>query len=816
MVDAYDRLNEKLLKEKEQKFKEFVERAMADLGIYSVRIRFWKAYCPADTGQEIAHIHLDEEPPIICISLKTLKWLPMEGVENTAIHEVAHVRNPEHNSVLYLTIDSIMQKHWRPPSGVAVINGNAWIEKTKEIPKHKANKKECSYYPCEKKKGLKPCKLCKQAYCLKHREPKAPAMLSLVLYSPKDRILDESYHKEGGHPCIEYSDEYRTKKEKEERLKELGLWQRYYPKEEQEADEEYCEEVDSEEAKARLAETKEIERKKIKEYKEHLEEERKRERHEPPAVQPQHTREWASTEKEILKQKPGKHEPVKRDKSTVLNRFGSKKVIVPVILLVFLVAIAFLLSFILAPHIEATKGQMYKVTSESPLKVAARIEYTLRDEAKEVYLKNQSGKKVADLTCKKVGDCVEKPEFAIGAFKLVEEADSQYKYSIEKQTYTLCVEFENFLISPKCVPIEMPQFEFRRPSDEISIDASIFSCPPDYKNKNNLCVKIRRCSDGTEYDECNSNKPLYCEDGNLLPKASICGCSEEEEPIRDECISIYLKGQTEREFEYTVRGNTDDIIFTVYKGLSDYLAAKLRSYYPDDYPTDESLELRFLDEEHQIGEVGKLVELIRGKTEERDEQARIAISLVQNIPYDTIGVETDTLNNRYPYEVLYEKQGVCAEKSRLLALLLRELGFGAAVLEYEADNHLAVGIKCPDAYSLNLWKGSCSSVGINEISTLCPPPYISKPSGYCFIETTVPSIPTDDQGDYATSGKLVSVPKIIEISEGESFDSIEEEYNDAQKWVEINEMAEERGNVLPEFQYNIWRRLAYKYGIKAS
>ena len=103
-----------------------------------------------------------------------------------------------------------------------------------------------------------------------------------------------------------------------------------------------------------------------------------------------------------------------------------------------------------------------------------------------------------------------------------------------------------------------------------------------------------------------------------------------------------------------------------------------------------------------------------------DDQARIAISLVQQIPYDW---QTFGLENRYPYEVIYDNTGVCEEKSRLLAFLLRDLGFDVVLFSFESENHMAVGIMCPVQYSY-------------------------KNTGYCFVETTEPTMITYSQGEY--------------------------------------------------------------------
>ena len=97
-----------------------------------------------------------------------------------------------------------------------------------------------------------------------------------------------------------------------------------------------------------------------------------------------------------------------------------------------------------------------------------------------------------------------------------------------------------------------------------------------------------------------------------------------------------------------------------------------------------------------------------------DELVEFSMALVQYIPYDHDKlVESDNRNTNpyYPYETLYLKRGVCSDKTFLAVALLRELGYGAAILDFPDSNHSAVGIACPSEYSVN-------------------------GSGYCYGETT--------------------------------------------------------------------------------
>jgi hypothetical protein len=97
-----------------------------------------------------------------------------------------------------------------------------------------------------------------------------------------------------------------------------------------------------------------------------------------------------------------------------------------------------------------------------------------------------------------------------------------------------------------------------------------------------------------------------------------------------------------------------------------------------------------------------------------DQLAEFALALVQYIPYDHAKLAQDSNRNNnpyYPYETLYLDRGVCSDKTFLAVALLRQLGYGAAILDFPEKNHSAAGISCPIAESLN-------------------------GSGYCYVETT--------------------------------------------------------------------------------
>ena len=322
-------------------------------------------------------------------------------------------------------------------------------------------------------------------------------------------------------------------------------------------------------------------------------------------------------------------------------------------------------------------------------------------------------------------------------------------------------------------------------------------CPFDYRPKDGDCAKIQRCSDGTEFGTCASNKPYHCSDGTLVENAGVCGCSGSLVPDGNKCVSRYMTGPITRQFTYVLRGSYSSIPWTVYYGLDSYLASLSRRYtcYNNICPSDQEVELRYLNQEEQRPELEALAARIKSITPNRDDQARIAVSFVQQIPYDWNAFVSSDLTGRYPYEVLYYYKGVCGEKAKLLAFLLRDLGFGVALFNYQKSGsfpgHEAVGIKCSIQYSL-------------------------QGSGFCFVETSQAGIITDDQSEYfytSTSLGKLPAPQIYSVSDGFSFDSVSEEYNDARAFMQIRNVA---GGYLDEYTYYIWAGLVAKYGIKTT
>jgi hypothetical protein len=52
-----------------------------------------------------------------------------------------------------------------------------------------------------------------------------------------------------------------------------------------------------------------------------------------------------------------------------------------------------------------------------------------------------------------------------------------------------------------------------------------------------LPIDAKECSDGTEYDKCSNQKPKFCQAGQLIEKATLCGCGIGYDIQGDSCIA---------------------------------------------------------------------------------------------------------------------------------------------------------------------------------------------------------------------------------------------------------------------------------------
>ncbi|MCX6749975.1 MAG: hypothetical protein NTZ83_00795 [Candidatus Pacearchaeota archaeon] len=302
------------------------------------------------------------------------------------------------------------------------------------------------------------------------------------------------------------------------------------------------------------------------------------------------------------------------------------------------------------------------------------------------------------------------------------------------------------------------------------------------------------CGDGTLYNNCSSTKPYFCLEGKLIDLASACGCPPSFAKKNNICFSSYQKDSKRIHLKYTLCGESYSLDFVVYEDFEDYISKVPRSihYSAGSNFSRADFKLKAINEEEQRKFLMPLVIKIQNITNNKEDQARIAISIVQNIPF---GASNKTLTfggnivnySRYPYEVLYDMKGICGEKTDLLTFLLKEIGYGVSFFYYPEENHEAVGIKCPVKESL-------------------------MESGYCFVETTGPAIITDNEISYIGIGKLSSIPEVYLIKEGKAIGENLEEYGDARKLIKIRDSVGKSG-LLGPIQRKILEKIKAKYGL---
>lgn len=280
---------------------------------------------------------------------------------------------------------------------------------------------------------------------------------------------------------------------------------------------------------------------------------------------------------------------------------------------------------------------------------------------------------------------------------------------------------------------------------------------------------LQTCGDGSFYNSCSITKPYYCDsNGNLIEKASICRCNSNEEPSGDSCINSDFQTKPKTvSLSYILNGKENEINFVTYKGMSSYLSTLPQdiSYSGNETPLISDFIFNKINQQDQRQFLLPLVIAIQNITSDKTDQARIAISIVQNIPYGASNKTTSFFGtqvnySRYPYQVLYDDYGICGEKSELLAFLLRDLGYGTVIFNFPQENHEAVGIKCPVEDSYNK-------------------------TGYCFVETTGPAIISDSYLQYVGGTILTPNPEITLISTGDSLPAGLPEYSDAKTMEKI-------------------------------
>jgi len=254
----------------------------------------------------------------------------------------------------------------------------------------------------------------------------------------------------------------------------------------------------------------------------------------------------------------------------------------------------------------------------------------------------------------------------------------------------------------------------------------------------------------------------------------LCNCSKHEVSFSGICFpkeyfiqnnSIWMEKAQKLYNPNLTFGSCKHLEFNIYPGVNENYITKLRR---SDKFDDKDHVLNNINQPIQDLLIEDIITAIKKLTDDTDEQARIAISLVQWIHYDYEAADNPFYyrqDERFAYEVLIDHEGLCGEKAQLLILLLKKLGYGTAYMVFEEENHATAAIKCPEDYSY-------------------------KETGWCFIETTDTAYIGNSNNNYVDVGKLSYNPIIYVMSEGKTYEDIRNYIEHAKSLVEKGEWFE--------------------------
>jgi hypothetical protein len=220
----------------------------------------------------------------------------------------------------------------------------------------------------------------------------------------------------------------------------------------------------------------------------------------------------------------------------------------------------------------------------------------------------------------------------------------------------------------------------------------------------------------------------------------------------------YLQSPKTTSFSYFIDGNRRSLSFTTFGGLSDFFSSRSHSFH---YDPDNGVIMDLLENTVQNEFMLPFIDMIRKQSVTSDDQAKIAISLVQHIPYNGNRYIRTSTDWYYPYETLHNDVGSAADKSVLLAYILNEMGYETVLFEF--PGHMAVGVKSSPRYSFY-------------------------DTGYAYIETTRPTIITYEPDPGYGGFSISQNPRVIHLIGGKKALDVSTEYGDARRMKQLEQM----------------------------
>lgn len=267
-----------------------------------------------------------------------------------------------------------------------------------------------------------------------------------------------------------------------------------------------------------------------------------------------------------------------------------------------------------------------------------------------------------------------------------------------------------------------------------------------------------------------------------------------------------LKKPKKVTFNWEYKGEEYSLTETLYESTYNFYKQAPKDYLcygscPDNW--EESLWRMFVETGENDDTFSKLALDLEEIRQENDYLGlEFIMSFVQAIPYDYVLANNKNLKPKYPYETLYDNKGICSDKSFLAVMIAKELGYGVALLKYDQEEHMAVGIKCT---------------------------YPNYDGGYCYTEVTTEGwkIGVIDLAEFIdlednVAPPVKSTPIIYEISDGKSYTGMlgtklkSARIKEINKEIEVlEEEADECQNTLDSWEITLnrlrWNGSTYEY-----
>lgn len=219
----------------------------------------------------------------------------------------------------------------------------------------------------------------------------------------------------------------------------------------------------------------------------------------------------------------------------------------------------------------------------------------------------------------------------------------------------------------------------------------------------------------------------------------------------------HIDGKTPLSHRLLYNYDEQKVMYTVtYDEISDYFSEQDHYYYNDPREIYDKLFYNEIQDRY----MSDLLSKIKREYGSDENRAEMIISLVQNIPYNDLNFNRDEYDWHYPYETLHYGGGVCSDKAILMSYLLWKMDFDVVIFEFDKEKHSVVGIRCD-------------------------PEYDYMDTGYAYIETTHPTIPTRVSmvgSDYII---VSSQPRIVDVGDGYKKLNMKEYYYDSKEMDDI-------------------------------